>query len=859
MIKNNSVPNTTNNSTETLPIAQRILNKITRENFQVLIDQFVSKCQLLEKDEAILILNNLFQKVVEEPSTPLQFYTQIAIKIDPIFNQRLSLLSGNIYVDLFNKESNQFRSKISLKSEITTEEKQHIINCSRFMGECYRNHILPPTFLNDVSKQYFPPSDYVELTPLQLLEIEILANIFTMIGKSVEGPQTSADVLGYLQIALEQNATVINNLIENRSHLPPRIRFMIKNLIELKNNKWTYPKSQNDDIFAQKEILKLASAQGKIVCKILTEKCESDESLHTIFWRSFFQSMNTQNYKILNDLLASESANLSPSNSPTVPLSPFLRRSMVLGSPVSFSLGATANSNHNSNNNNSMEVDSFDINEGIEDNNHNLSNFNLNSSLPASSTSTPMNTNTNIGGKINLQNIHLFNNVLGGNNLPNGFVSPKIARTTSPTLSSTTQTIISNQDGGFNQQQLSQPQQQLQQPSGGASSGNSLTKIKESPELSNLPESNLSLILSIIDSKIWNPQKDVWKKKIMNKIIPMKSSLNKSQKIEILAAIWQNMCDNHYEYGSYLDLCLLLVKLDEGEMCQELFDQPPVPPVQQQPPPQQFTNAGKPEDLLLNRVKNPHTGNRRSSMAVIQLKSNNSISSPSIESTRRSSIAVPSELTRRGSLSCDIPSSCPPAPKLKSTPTLKSTPLPINPNAPKKDATPIIPSQKPNVEDNLKKSKQPPVAEENKKSKQPSAKKHKPDSDTFKDVLISSLQDDFALKMFVKKRSLTVYMELLKDLYREFIIEIPLLLKCISLVHNGLYELTDEECTLLFDLEEMAQEQQNLEKLNTQHQNLLKQNNQVFQWKTNTWEEKPQDPPPPPNSFFDLTSDVFVL
>ncbi|KAM9968074.1 hypothetical protein ACTFIW_002506 [Dictyostelium discoideum] len=884
-----------------LNVVSRILNKISKDNFQVLIDQLVSKCQLLDKNESTLFIDNIFEKVVEEPSSS-SYYIQIINKIQPIFQQNFSIGVGNKLVENFNKRYQILTDQINSNEETFdfNSSKQNFLNLCKFMGECY--YTLPSSFLVEVVNNHLPQvtkETADDMTLQQLMEIEIIATSFTSAGKTIESMggfsskhennkthnkinnnnhdddheednenndenttsttnniQSRENDLHFkgIQKALEDATSVLSFLIENRQLLPPRVRFMVKNLFELKNNKWIIPKAINDDLNAQREVVKVATNHGKTISKSLSEKCDDDSTLNSIFWKSFFQALGIQNYKILRQLMLDDKSNISPSStSPTIPLSPFLRRSMNITSPSQFNLNNCNNNNNNNNNsinNNNMDIDaSFDLNDGLMESSSN--NNNNNSQLQFSLSSSSGIKDTHNVPTIDLNTISSNNNQQI--NLPSGFLSPKVARSNSPSLSSVVKQPQSQPNNNNNNNSNNNNNNTTITTT---TSSNNNNKIKESPELSSAPDSNLSVIVSIIDSKIWTPQKEIWKKKIMNKIIPMKSILKKPQKIEILAAIWQNMCDNSYEYGSYLDLCLNLIKMDEGDIS-PLYsldggNVPPVKPYQQsaQPPPPpppsssssssaQQQPPNEPVNPLLNKLKGP---NRRSSMATLQMKPSG------ISEARRSSISVPFELNRRGSLSGDIPSYCPPAPKLKSTPTLKSTPAIVQNGG---SITSTSTSSSSSTTKNIH-----PTSES---KKQPIAKKHKPDLDSFKDVLISSLQDDFALKMFVKKRSLTTYMELLKDLYREFIIEIPLLLKCISLVHNGLYELTDEECTMLFDLEEMAQEQQNLEKQNDQQQNLLTQNNQIFQWKTNTWEEKPQTPPPPPTSYFDLGSDVFVL
>ncbi|KYR01891.1 initiation factor eIF-4 gamma middle domain-containing protein [Tieghemostelium lacteum] len=811
-----------NQNLEILSNIQRILNKINNDNNQVLIEKILSKCedQIKDKEIASIVINRVFLKVNDDFNL-LPIYLEIISKLSLIFQKNIpSLNIGNLIIELFYKEIINIRNNNNNQS--ITEQRSQIMNYSKFVGECYKFKIYGNQFLSEILSLLLPievlqqiqnQNNSLEFNKVQLIQIESLATIFAIAGKSIHDGQANLK-------NCEEAISIVQKLMENKTtNLPPRVRFMFKNLIELKNNKWVPPKSQLElDIQAQKEIIHLAQSYGKSINKTLQDKCGNDDQLQTIFWKKLFQSFSSQNYKIFKELFIEEKSN-SLTSSPNVPLSPFLLRTIT--SPIQISL----NNIHNPNPQQTTST--------------NNNNTNLTSSSNNNNTSNGSNNSNNVQRPTPLLHLHSLMEV-DNPNLPNGFISPKISRPgqTSPLLSSIQKNEVELNPTALslnnNTITLKDVDPTMSLPISGGMFGNSGNTITIPEEESN----DLSIILSIIDSKIWNSQREIWKKKILNKIIPIRTQLKKKQKIEILAAIWQNMCDNQDEYGSYLDLCMTFIKMDEGEVVNVEPQQPPPQPVQVLP------TLPKPDKNLLQKVMN--SGGRRSSVATIQLKQQTNIN---LE-TRRSSISVLSELSRRGSLSSDTPSYCPPAPKLRSTPTLKSTPhKPEVSNTTSTTTTTTTTTSTSSVQNNINCNE----------TIEPIQKKFKPNEmDSFYTVLIESLQDDFALKMFVKKKSLTVYMELLKDLYREFIIEIPLLLKCIALVHNGLYELSDEECTLLFDLEELAQEQKNLEDEN-KSTNILKRNVQFYQWKTHTWQEDQQSPPPPPSSFFDLSSDVFVL
>eukprot|EP01133_Synstelium_polycarpum_P008037 gene8037-9441_t len=694
-----------------------------------------------------------------------------------------TIIVGDILIQLYNHEFAHLQQLLANSPSIDISElKSKIINASRFLAECYRYHILEASFFSDMIRTFLPKdsSQTSEHSEFTLIQIESIGVIATIVGRSIEsggGKNQQPDTNQVIHSAIQDGFQLIQSLSENRN-VRPQTRYMLKSLIELKNNRWVLPVSNNNHSATvpvdseSSEIVSFAENVGKTINKFLS--AHTGEGEQPLFWRKLLSSLSCSNYDIFKETVIEDRA-ASPSSTPVVPLSPWLRRATIRSpqSPVynNNNLDTTTSSKNPHGiqklNLTDLQFPPMDIDD----------NFSLN------------NNNNNNDQQPSFQKV-LLRNLDSG--LPDGFISPKLPRSeSSPHLGG--ESIANLQSHGY----------------------------RESPEFSMLPsESNLSVLISIIDSKIVGPR-DIWKRKIMNKVMEMRTIFKKTNKTEIMAAIWQNMCDNQDDYVSYLDLCLTLVQMDEEEANmlareQELALQPAATAMVAEP------SSSASSEMAIEHPKKKSVTSRRCSMATVQMSATKQAN---LVTARRSSIAFPAELTRRGSMSEDSPNICPPAPKLKSTPTLKSTS-----HKPPPAAVPIVnvvPSNKPSNNNNNSISTQP-------------TKKHKSsNSDSFKDVLVESLQDDLALKMFVKKRSLIVYFELLKDLYREFIIEIPLLLKCISLIQQGLYELSDKECMTLFELEEMAQQQQNVENQILQRDSLVRNQNQFFQWKTNTWQEKP--------------------
>lgn len=78
---------------------------------------------------------------------------------------------------------------------------------------------------------------------------------------------------------------------------------------------------------------------------------------------------------------------------------------------------------------------------------------------------------------------------------------------------------------------------------------------------------------------------------------------------------------------------------------------------------------------------------------------------------------------------------------------------------------------------------------------------------TFQETLETCCQDETALRMFNTQASIDTYLKLVGDLERELGMDVQVVKRCVGNVQNGLYELTDQEASLLSHLESIIMSQ----------------------------------------------------
>ncbi|XP_067630919.1 eukaryotic translation initiation factor 4 gamma 2, partial [Eurosta solidaginis] len=236
-----------------------ILNKLTPEKFQELSDE------LLKLDlNSILILNGvillIFDKALDEPKYS-SMYAQLCKRLSeeaPSFekdpNSSCTFLRLLIAVcrDKFNNRlkrdnidgdnNNQFnkvhrpQAQLNVSENDTDEEerrhlaKQRMLGNVKFIGELHKLDMLSKNVLHQCIQELLEKKKKRSTTPQEMCEdMECLAQLLKTCGKNLDSEQGKELMNQYFD-KLERRS--------KSTDYPPRIRFMLKDVIELRENNW---------------------------------------------------------------------------------------------------------------------------------------------------------------------------------------------------------------------------------------------------------------------------------------------------------------------------------------------------------------------------------------------------------------------------------------------------------------------------------------------------------------------------------------------------------------------------------------------------------------------------------------------
>ncbi|VDD91341.1 unnamed protein product [Enterobius vermicularis] len=217
-----------------------LLNKITPSTFDPLAEEFLRYKCYQNKENMNEIINIIFDKAVEEPKfCPL--YSDLCKKqvVDELQESKISEFRSGILTRCQQTFENKCQSEIDKKKkeelrvevmELEAKERRRMFGNIGFIGQLYRHELIVPKILkcfiialsNDIS---FVNGDEES--------IECAVRMLETVGKIVDYQQHSDfDINAYFQHLKDLSSSVSN-----------RIRFLILNLIELRESKWNPRKS----------------------------------------------------------------------------------------------------------------------------------------------------------------------------------------------------------------------------------------------------------------------------------------------------------------------------------------------------------------------------------------------------------------------------------------------------------------------------------------------------------------------------------------------------------------------------------------------------------------------------------------
>jgi len=208
-----------------------ILNKLTPEKFNVLVDK-VLELDISNADMLRQIVLCVFEKAIAEPTFSPTYagFCETLSKKMPTFGEDESGKSLTFKRLILNQCQNEFEK--SKQSELTaTDEgeqrtaKKRMLGTIRFIGELFVRKMLSANIMQSCLTILFGDRD----NPIEE-NMEALCKLLFTIGKQMDVPKNRP----FLNQCFQQLAV----LSVNKDLLSSRIRFKIKDTIDLRRNRW---------------------------------------------------------------------------------------------------------------------------------------------------------------------------------------------------------------------------------------------------------------------------------------------------------------------------------------------------------------------------------------------------------------------------------------------------------------------------------------------------------------------------------------------------------------------------------------------------------------------------------------------
>eukprot|EP00253_Pinus_taeda_P028559 PITA_28559 len=232
-----------------------ILNKLTPEKFASLKDQLLNS-GITTADILQGVISLVFDKAVTEP-TFCFMYAELCVHLSsglpefppeepdgkPIHFKRV----------LLNTCQKEFEGADNMRAELKEmtgpqlQEKEQLIKRRtlgniRFIAELFKQKMLPKPIVHFCIKELF--GEDIKSPPIAE-NVEALCQLFSLIGKQLEemGDSTTKQTKGAAKV-VEKEISIFDSYmarlknVGNDSRLESRIRFMVRDVIELRANKW---------------------------------------------------------------------------------------------------------------------------------------------------------------------------------------------------------------------------------------------------------------------------------------------------------------------------------------------------------------------------------------------------------------------------------------------------------------------------------------------------------------------------------------------------------------------------------------------------------------------------------------------
>lgn len=219
-----------------------ILNKLTPEKFQKLSDDLL----MLDLNSP-KILNGIilliFDKALDEPKYS-SMYAQLCKRIEKELEIDIDKTKSNTFLQiLLNVCRDKFENRVQYSEKIINSElaltddleekknvaKQKILGNVKFIGELYKLDMLGEPHLHKMLRSLITSKSSAS-TEKNCEDMECLAQLIKTCGKNLD-TELGKQLMDQYFDRMEQYS--------QSSKYPPRIRFLLRDLIELRKNTWT--------------------------------------------------------------------------------------------------------------------------------------------------------------------------------------------------------------------------------------------------------------------------------------------------------------------------------------------------------------------------------------------------------------------------------------------------------------------------------------------------------------------------------------------------------------------------------------------------------------------------------------------
>lgn len=218
------------------------MNKLTPEKFQKLSDDLL-KLDLNSSKILNGVILLIFDKALDEPKYS-SMYAQLCKRIEKELETDIDKSkSSNFLQILLNVCRDKFENRVQYSEKIINSElaltddleekknvaKQKILGNVKFIGELYKLDMLGEPHLHKMLRSLFINKSSAT-TEKNCEDMECLAQLIKTCGKNLD-TELGKQLMDQYFDRMEQYS--------QSSRFPPRIRFLLRDLIELRKNTWT--------------------------------------------------------------------------------------------------------------------------------------------------------------------------------------------------------------------------------------------------------------------------------------------------------------------------------------------------------------------------------------------------------------------------------------------------------------------------------------------------------------------------------------------------------------------------------------------------------------------------------------------